>query len=386
MHATGIVAEYNPFHNGHLYHVQQTKKITAQPVIAVMSGNFMQRGEPAILNKWQRAALAVYGGVDLVLELPCAFTLRSAQYFANGAVQLLNSTGCVNTLSCGTEHPKHDFAASASFATSAEAQARLHTLIKGGSSYASAWEKILGNKYTFNSPNDILALEYTKALQNTNIAPLYIKRKDAGYNSTTIAALASATAIRHALKQSDNSWQQAVPAKTAKVLLNATYDETLLWQLIKYRLRILTPKQIALRCECSEGLENILKTAANAYTLLEAVKLCTRKRYTASRIRRLFSQLLFDSNVNQWQQTAPAYIRVLAFNDNGRALLKEMKQTAKLPIITKLGKNWQNKSSKSFGEQMQIDITASDIWSLLQYEKKLGQAGTDYLFSPVYIK
>ena len=120
--------------------------------------------------------------------------------------------------------------------------------------------------------------------------------------------------------------------------------------------------------------------------MLEAVKLCTRKRYTASRIRRLFSQLLFDSNVNQWQQTAPAYIRVLAFNDNGRALLKEMKQTAKLPIITKLGKNWQNKSSKSFGEQMQIDITASDIWSLLQYDKKLGQAGTDYLFSPVYIK
>ena len=95
MQATGIIAEYNPFHNGHLYHIQETKRLTQQPVIVVMSGSFMQRGEPAVLSKWQRASCAVQGGADLVLELPCVFTLRSAEFFAKGAVQLLAATGCV---------------------------------------------------------------------------------------------------------------------------------------------------------------------------------------------------------------------------------------------------------------------------------------------------
>ena len=98
MQATGIIAEYNPFHNGHLYHIQETKRLTQQPLIVVMSGSFMQRGEPAVLSKWKRASCAVQGGADLVLELPCVFTLRSAEFFAKGAVQLLAATGCVNTL------------------------------------------------------------------------------------------------------------------------------------------------------------------------------------------------------------------------------------------------------------------------------------------------
>lgn len=141
MQATGIIAEYNPFHNGHLYHIQETKRLTQQPVIVVMSGSFMQRGEPAILSKWQRAAFAVQGGADLVLELGCAFTLRSAEFFARGAVELLAATGCVNTLACGTEHPQSDFVAAARLACSAEAQARLRELLQSGSSYAQAWEK-----------------------------------------------------------------------------------------------------------------------------------------------------------------------------------------------------------------------------------------------------
>lgn len=144
MQATGIIAEYNPFHNGHLYHIQETKRLTQQPLIVVMSGSFMQRGEPAVLSKWKRASCAVQGGADLVLELPCVFTLRSAEFFAKGAVQLLAATGCVNTLACGTEHPQSDFVAAARLACSAEAQARLRELLQSGLSYAQAWEKILG--------------------------------------------------------------------------------------------------------------------------------------------------------------------------------------------------------------------------------------------------
>ena len=202
MQATGIIAEYNPFHNGHLYHIQETKRLTQQPVIVIMSGSFMQRGEPAILSKWQRASCAVQGGADLVLELPCVFTLRSAEFFAKGAVQLLAATGCVNTLACGTEHPQSDFEAAASLACSAEAQARLRELLQNGLSYAQAWEKILGANTAFRTPNDILALEYTKALLQTaaDIQPLYLQRTDEGYNSTSIgSSIASASAIRRAM-------------------------------------------------------------------------------------------------------------------------------------------------------------------------------------------
>ena len=231
MQATGIIAEYNPFHNGHLYHIQETKRLTQQPVIVVMSGSFMQRGEPAVLSKWQRASCAVQGGADLVLELPCVFTLRSAEFFAKGAVQLLAATGCVNTLACGTEHPQSDFKAAASLACSAEAQARLRKLLQNGLSYAQAWEKILGANTAFRSPNDILALEYTKALLQTSadIQPLYLQRTDEGYNSTTIGnSIASASAIRRAMADGNESWQQAVPDYTHAALAAGGYNAQLL--------------------------------------------------------------------------------------------------------------------------------------------------------------
>ena len=381
MQATGIVAEYNPFHNGHLHHVAQTKKITQQPVIAVMSASFMQRGEPAILSKWQRAALAAQGGVDLVLELSCAASLRSAQYFAASAVQLLAATGCVNTLSCGVENPQRDFLALARFASSEAAQNKLKEELRTGHSYAKAWENITKAADALNTPNDILALEYSKALLNTNIKPLYIKRKDAGYNSKELAMLASATAIRQALAQGSSGWQQAVPEATRSALTDsaAGYDEKLLWQLICYRLRTLSATGIRQSSECSEGLENVLKAAANAASLDEALEKCTKKRYTKSRIRRLFTQLILGSNFPAITST-PSYLRILAFNDTGRALLKQMKKTAALPIITKMP------AEAKISPQLKLEICATDIWSMLQNDAALNRAGNDYLNSPVYIK
>ena len=274
MQATGIIAEYNPFHNGHLYHIQETKRLTQQPLIVVMSGSFMQRGEPAVLSKWKRASCAVQGGADLVLELPCVFTLRSAEFFAKGAVQLLAATGCVNTLACGTEHPQSDFVAAARLACSAEAQARLRELLQSGLSYAQAWEKILGANTAFRTPNDILALEYTKALLQTaaDIQPLYLQRTDEGYNSTAIGnSIASASAIRRAMADGNESWQQAVPDYMHAALAAGGYDAQLLWQLLKYRLRLLTPQQLAERCEASEGIENLLSKAADCTSLQAAL-------------------------------------------------------------------------------------------------------------------
>ena len=381
MQATGIIAEYNPFHNGHLYHIQETKRLTQQPVIVVMSGSFMQRGEPAILSKWQRASCAVQGGADLVLEFPCVFTLRSAEFFAKGAVQLLAATGCVNTLACGTEHPQSDFEAAASLACSAEAQARLRELLQNGLSYAQAWEKILGANTAFRTPNDILALEYTKALLQTaaDIQPLYLQRTDDGYNSTSIGnSIASASAIRRAMADGNESWQQAVPDYTHAALAAGGYNAQLLWQLLKYRLRLLTPQQLAERCEASEGIENLLSKAADCTSLQSALAAC-------SSIRRLLLQILLDLPKAVWQQQAPAYLRVLAFNNIGRQLLHRMKTSAQLPIINKLGKNALCNDSVAYRTQLSAEVTATDLWSLLQKDAALNRSGNDFYQSPVYV-
>lgn len=389
MQATGIIAEYNPFHNGHLYHIQETKRLTQQPVIVVMSGSFMQRGEPAILSKWLRAAFAVQGGADLVLELGCAFTLHSAEFFARGAIELLAATGCVNTLACGTEHPQSDFVAAARLACSAEAQARLRELLQSGSSYAQAWEKVLGAHTAFRSPNDILALEYTKALLQTaaSIKPLYLQRTDEGYNSTAISSsIASASAIRQALALGNCTWQQVTPAYTHAALTRGGYDAQLLWQLLKYRLRLLTPSQLAERCEASEGLENLLSKAADCASLQSALAACSSKRYTASRIRRLLLQILLDLPKAVWQKQVPAYLRVLAFNDTGRQLLHTMKTNAQLPIISKLGKNALCNDSVAYRTQLSAEVTATDLWSLLQKDAALNRSGNDFYHSPVYVR
>lgn len=396
MQATGIIAEYNPFHNGHQYHIQQAKKLMQQPVIVAMSGSFMQRGEPAILSKWQRAALAVSCGADLVLELPCAFTLRSAEFFAQGGVSLLAASSCVNALCCGVESADCDFPALARIACDAGVQAQLQALLRQGTSYASAWEQLFAahskklNK-PLSSPNDILALSYTQAIlrHGYDIEPLYIQRRDSGYNSTEISSpLASATAIRQALATGNASWQQAVPPAVQNALPHAGYDERLLWQLICYHLRLLSPEEIAACTECSEGLENRLKQAADCRSLAEAVAACSSKRYTASRCRRLLLQLLCDVSRETWAQQRAAYLRVLAFNDTGRQLLKQMKKTAALPLITKLGRGWQYNvgQAEACHTQLALELKATNIWSLLQKRTELNRQGNDYYLSPVYVK
>ena len=374
--ATGIIAEYNPFHNGHLYQLREATRLTGQPVVVAMSASFMQRGEPACLSKWLRARLAVENGAALVLELPTAFSLRSAQFFASGGVQLLAATGSVNTLSCGVESPELDFGALAQRITSDAAQGRIRSLLSQGKSYAAACAAVLGEAQQedgvtamqassnegkafagLTKPNDILALEYAKALQATDIKPLFIERRGDGYNDREISGtMSSATAIRQALNNSNDGWQQAVPASVRQALLDNApgYDAALLWQLLRYKLRLMSVDAIADACQCSEGLENLLKDAAACPSFAEALQLCTSKRYTTSRIRRLFMQLLLDVPRWRWEDNTPAYLRVLAFNDTGRQLLKQMKATASLPIITGLYRNWPQRLQHLQLRQQQI--------------------------------
>ena len=413
--ATGIIAEYNPFHNGHLYQLREATRLTGQPVVVAMSASFMQRGEPACLSKWLRARLAVENGAALVLELPTAFSLRSAQFFASGGVQLLAATGSVNTLSCGVESPELDFGALAQRITSDAAQGRIRSLLSQGKSYAAACAAVLseaqqeagvtamqassneGQAFAgLTKPNDILALEYAKALQATDIKPLFIERRGDGYNDREISGtMSSATAIRQALNNSNDGWQQAVPASVRQALLDNApgYDAALLWQLLRYKLRLMSVDAIADACQCSEGLENLLKDAAACPSFAEALQLCTSKRYTTSRIRRLFMQLLLDVPRWRWEDNAPAYLRVLAFNDTGRQLLKQMKATASLPIITGLYRNWpqrlqhlQLRQQQIYSQQLLLELRATELWSLLQLNPSLNRSGNDFLISPAYVK
>ena len=413
--ATGIIAEYNPFHNGHLYQLREATRLTGQPVVVAMSASFMQRGEPACLSKWLRARLAVENGAALVLELPTAFSLRSAQFFASGGVQLLAATGSVNTLSCGVESPELDFGALAQRITSDAAQGRIRSLLSQGKSYAAACAAVLseaqqeagvtamqassneGKAFAgLTKPNDILALEYAKALQATDIKPLFIERRGDGYNDREISGtMSSATAIRQALNNSNDGWQQAVPASVRQALLDNApgYDAALLWQLLRYKLRLMSVDAIADACQCSEGLENLLKDATACPSFAEALQLCTSKRYTTSRIRRLFMQLLLDVPRWRWEDNAPAYLRVLAFNDTGRQLLKQMKSTASLPIITGLYRNWPQRlqhlsmrQQQIYTQQLELELKATELWSLLQLNPDLNRYGNDYLISPSYVK
>ena len=415
IHATGIIAEYNPFHNGHLYQLREAQRLTEQPIVVVMSASFMQRGEPACLSKWLRARLAVENGAALVLELPTAFSLRSAQFFASGGVQLLAATGSVTTLSCGVESPELDFGALAQRITSDAAQGRIRSLLSQGKSYAAACAAVLseaqqeagvtamqassneGKAFAgLTKPNDILALEYAKALQATDIKLLFIERRGDGYNDREISGtMSSATAIRQALNNSDDGWQQAVPASVRQALLDNApgYDAALLWQLLRYKLRLMSVDAIADACQCSEGLENLLKDAAACPSFAEALQLCTSKRYTTSRIRRLFMQLLLDVPRWRWEDNAPAYLRVLAFNDTGRQLLKQMKATASLPIITGLYRNWpqrlqhlQLRQQQIYSQQLLLELRATELWSLLQLNPSLNRSGNDFLTSPAYVK
>lgn len=413
--ATGIIAEYNPFHNGHLYQLREATRLTGQPVVVAMSASFMQRGEPACLSKWLRARLAVENDAALVLELPTAFSLRSAQFFASGGVQLLAATGSVNTLSCGVESPELDFGALAQRITSDAAQGRIRSLLSQGKSYAAACAAVLGEAQQedgvtamqassnegkafagLTKPNDILALEYAKALQATDIKPLFIERRGDGYNDREISGtMSSATAIRQALNNSNDGWQQAVPASVRQALLDNApgYDAALLWQLLRYKLRLMSVDAIADACQCSEGLENLLKDAAACPSFAEALQLCTSKRYTTSRIRRLFMQLLLDVPRWRWEDNTPAYLRVLAFNDTGRQLLKQMKSTASLPIITGLYRNWPQRlqhlsmrQQQIYTQQLELELKATELWSLLQLNPDLNRYGNDYLISPSYVK
>lgn len=377
--AVGIIAEYNPFHAGHAYQIAQIKKVIGAEVVAVMSGSFTQRGEPAILDKWTRARLAIMGGVDLVLELPFVSAVRSAQGFARGGVRLLESLGVIDTLAFGAELAELSTLKRAAEVFAEESFAEeLRRLMSQGTSYAAAVTKILSavtrlDEGLIRQSNTILAIEYLRALPE-KISPLIIERVGAAYDDLTLRErFSSASAIRAAVNQPSPPWDKIsaqVSAETLNALRTAEpVDEKFLFRPIIAKLLTARVDELRKVYGMTEGLEFRLLNAASAKNFRELVTALIGRRYTASRVRRLLLYFLLNVTTETLAELdATTCARVLAFNERGRALLRRI--TA--PIVTKLTKHLNRRDLyerrrplEPYQKILLLDVLATNLRGLL---------------------
>lgn len=351
MKVTGIIAEYNPFHKGHEAMIQECRSGGATHVVAVMSGNFVQRGSVAIMDKRSRAAAALQGGADLVVELPVPWAVATAERFAYGGVSVLNALGCVDLLQFGAEcTDRQQFLLVEQALRNPATDARIKEELEGGISYpvarANAVEAILGAEQAafLNGPNNILGLEYVKALQKLHSKMDFcpVSRSGSEHDALKITGeFASASALRIRLERGDKSAYDYMPKASVELFEQqkrvgrapVVQDES--ERAILSRLRMLSAEDIAAAPDISEGLENRIYNAIQSATSLEELyDIIKTKRYTHSRIRRIITALYLGLTADVNQLEVP-YIRVLGFNERGRELLKVAKQTATLPIVTK---------------------------------------------------
>ncbi|PFT35926.1 hypothetical protein COK71_08935 [Bacillus cereus] len=356
-----MVVEYNPFHNGHLYHVQQTKKLTQSDIIiAVMSGPFLQRGEPALISKWYRTKMALANGVDLVVELPYIFATQKAETFANGAISILNALR-VSEICFGSEDGQiENFYNTISVQKNEEET--FNYLVKqfmdAGNSYAKATSDAFSHILTseknidMSQPNNILGFQYMKAIlsQNSSIQAQTIKRFASHYHDETFndQHIASATSIRKQLFSEEGSFttiEPFLPQATTSLLANYKQNYGILhnWEqyfsFFKYRLMTLSPGDLRHIYEIEEGLEHrILSKIQNSssfYSFMEALK---TKRYTWTRLQRACTHILTNTTKEEIrsaniEQHAP-YIRLLGMSQKGQTYLSKNKKKIELPILT----------------------------------------------------
>ncbi|MBO6204381.1 MAG: nucleotidyltransferase [Selenomonas sp.] len=408
MEITGIIAEYNPFHNGHLYQIHKIKEQSDSLIIAVMSGSFTQRGEAAVFDKWQRAKCAVKSGCDIVLELPFAFACRSAQDFARGGVSLLNRLGMVTQLAFGAECP--DLAELQNIAHQLDDklfQTKLHAHIAHGLSYAQAISASLDSHEEtaelIKQPNNILAIEYLRSLHllNSPICPLLIPRQGAGYHEKKITgALASAAAIRQVLYQRNSTvnLDGVLPPAAAELVrqqltgqlpeMNRLY--------LPLKVKLLTSQLMHLQkiYGVNEGLENrILDQSQSTDSWQELIKAVTTKRYPASRIARTLLYLLMDidkETIALFDQTGPLYARLLAASPQGKNILKGLKTNSSIPLITKTSQYLTTHKRREpftnltpLEQMLRLDTLATELRSMA-CEKAMPR--NDFQQSPLFIR
>lgn len=396
MKVTGIVAEYNPMHNGHLKHIELCKKFAgSEAIVAVLSGNFVQRGMPALLDKWTRAKIAINNGIDLVIELPAVYSLSSAEFFGAGSVGLLNSLGIIDNLCFGSEFADIDKMlkiAEVLINEPKEYKSILKMQLDLGNNFSSARNIALNEFYKedissfMQNSNNILGIEYCKALikLNSSIVPVAVKRIGSDYNQDNLSKFSSATSIRKYLKSSEDieELKNHVPVDVFNILTERKYDNSIteaqnMMTYIKYKFYT-SANSLRNIPDVSEGIEKrIFSSLENFSNFEELVLNIKTKRYAYSRISRILCQFYagFDSyNTDVLRKSTPSYARILGFNKKGASLLRKASKTSSIPLITKV--------KKGRYESLDMDIQATNAYSLISSNVKYNQ---DFYRGPVIL-
>lgn len=348
MHTIGLIAEYNPFHSGHSYHIEQIRERFGRdaPIVCVMSGNWVQRGDAALCDKWTRAAMALSGGIDLVLELPTPWAASSAEQFAHGGVALLHATGVVDTLSFGSEAGSlSSLQHTAFFLSSADYSATLRRFLDQGLSFPLARQKAasdaLGDAANcLKTPNNNLGVEYLRAIErlDSSIQPVTILRQGTAHDSNSSTAnFSSASSLRRELLAGRKSFLHPYLTEETLALLEESGLTSLSYatRAVFARLRTMCPEDFLALPDSGEGLHHRLYRAAlNSQTLEDLYAQVKSRRYAHARIRRLVLWAFLGLKAED-RPTTPPYLRVLGMNKRGQSVLKHMKQSAQLPILTK---------------------------------------------------
>ncbi len=357
MQKVGIICEYNPFHNGHLYHINKIKEIFKNPtIILVMSSHFTERGDLSILNKWDKTEIALNNGVDLVVELPFEFSTQSSDIFAKGAVDILNYLG-VEYIVFGSE--SNDIVKLnklAEIQSTFEYNHEVRKLIKEGISYPKAASNALKHLHgdEIDAPNDILALSYIREIKklNANITPLSIKRTN-DFNSSIIQGnIISANLIRKNIDKIELI--KYIPKNAIR-----SYYNTDFFNYIKYK--ILSEKDLSIYQTVDEGIENKLKKEIlESYTLEDFILNIKSKRYTYNKIKRMLIHILTSFTKEEANKRKEIrYIRVLGFNKKGRTYLNKIKKEIKVPIYT------------NFNKELELELKVTKIYSFIVNDESL---------------
>ena len=374
----GIIAEYNPFHRGHAHQIAETRRALGSDcgVVCVLSGDFVQRGDAAVFDKFSRAESAVRGGADLVLELPLRWSLSSAEGFARGGVHMLAATGVVTHLSFGSETGETaPLQRAADGLRDPALGERLRAELRRGLPFPAArqnaLERLIGaDAAVLSNPNDLLAVEYLRAIHDLGaaLAPLAVRRVGALHDEAGESDYPSASALRARMQagQDVSAWAPYLPEAEPVFLPDLEIA-------ILSRLRALKPEDFAALPDASEGLENVLYQAVRSEASLEGVLAAAKsKRYPMSRLRRM---LLCAALGVKKAEGLPPYLRVLAANERGRALLRDMRKSASLPVITKPA------DARGMPE-FHLTADAHDLYVLAQPDKAPGR---DWRHSPVML-
>ena len=395
MRTVGLITEYNPFHNGHLYHLEESLKLSDADIsVAVMSGHFLQRGEPALTDKWSRAKMALTAGVDIVIELPLPWACSSAPDFARGGVHALNALGNVSTICFGSEsgnlEPLQNYA-DLLFNESELVAKKTAQLLRRGLNYPQARAQVIAAMFPaaemeeLSAPNNILGIEYLKSLRQTQsvILPLTIKRVGAGYHETCIGSgcIASATGIRQCLKDDDDV-EALLPEKVYRVLQETLKagdflsNERLFYLLLA---RIFSQSSELERFWLVDnGMEKRLMSHADQADDLEGLISGIKSRQlTRTRVQRMLIAILLGLETTQVKEllaSEPRYLHLLALSEKGRTFLARSRKNRTLPLIQNFSrvyptlKRFYGAESDAYHlaiKQLDLELRATRIYSLL---------------------